>query len=150
MTHSFPTRLSSDLLKCFYGSATNSPRDNNEMVWIMPRSEDGGAEPGRLTRSQLISVIRQRLDLLLGDIGARLNDMGFTGPGGRQLVLCGGGAELKGIADFAQGVLGRSVRVGRPRGLVGLPEAQSTAAFSTLAGLALFAGSDNEIGRAHV
>src|SRR3546814_14240972 len=46
-------------------------------------------------------------------------------------------------ADFAQGVLGRSVRVGRPRGLVGLPEAQSTAAFSTLAGLALFAGSDN-------
>src|SRR3546814_7200149 len=69
--------------------------------------------------------------------------MGFTGPGGRQLVLCGGGAELKGIADFAQGVLGRSVRVGRPRGLVGLPEAQSTAAFSTLAGLALFAGSDN-------
>src|SRR3546814_16161149 len=69
--------------------------------------------------------------------------MGFTGPGGRQLVLCGGGAELKGIADFAQGVLGRSVRVGRPRGLVGLPEAQSTAAFSTLAGLALFSGSDN-------
>src|SRR3546814_10380199 len=83
------------------------------------------------------------LDLLLGDIGARLNDMGFTGPGGRQLVLCGGGAELKGIADFAQGVLGRSVRVGRPRGLVGLPEAQSTAAFSTLAGIALFAGSGN-------
>src|SRR3546814_10401494 len=69
--------------------------------------------------------------------------MGFAGPGGRQVVLCGGGAELKGIADFAQGVLGRSVRLGRPRGLVGMPEAQSTAAFSTLAGLALFEGSDN-------
>ena len=140
----FSTRREhAERLKCFYGSATNSPRDNHEMIEIMPLSEDDGAEPGRVTRSQLISVIRQRLDLLLGDIGARLNDMGFTGPGGRQLVLCGGGAELKGIADFAQGVLGRSVRVGRPRGLVGLPEAQSTAAFSTLAGLALFAGSDN-------
>jgi len=29
------------------------------------------------------------------------------------------------------------VRIGRPRGLIGLPEAQSTAAFATLAGLVL-------------
>src|SRR3546814_18430987 len=79
------------------------------MIEIMPLSEDDGAEPGRVTRSQLISVIRQRVDLLLGDIGARLTDMGFAGPGGRQGVPCGGGAELKGNADFAQGVLGRSV-----------------------------------------
>src|SRR3546814_4523917 len=74
----FSTRREhAERLKCFYGSATNSPRDNHEMIEIMPLSEDDGAEPGRVTRSQLISVIRQRLDLLLGDIGARLNDMGF-------------------------------------------------------------------------
>lgn len=140
----FSTRREhAERLKCFYGSATNSPRDNHEMIEIMPLSEDDGAEPGRVTRSQLISVIRHRLDGLFGQVALRLEEMGFTGPGGRQVVLCGGGAELKGIADFAQGVLGRSVRVGRPRGLVGLPEAQSTAAFTTLAGLALFAGSDN-------
>src|SRR3546814_5430674 len=71
----FSTRREhAERLKCFYGSATNSPRDNHEMIEIMPLSEDDGAEPGRVTRSQLISVIRQRLDLLLGDIGARLND----------------------------------------------------------------------------
>jgi len=140
----FSTRREhAERLKCFYGSATTSPRDNHEMIEIVPLSEDDGAEPGRVTRAHLISVIRQRLDMLLGEIGTRLSEMGFSGPGGRQVVLCGGGAELKGIADFAQGVLGRSVRVGRPRGLIGLPEAQSTAAFSTLAGLALFAGSDN-------
>ena len=51
--------------------------------------------------------------------------------------MTGGGAELRGIADFAQGALARNVRVGRPRGLIGLPEAQSTAAFATLAGLIL-------------
>src|SRR3546814_11533679 len=113
------------------------------MIDIMPLSEDDGAEPGRVTRSQLISVIRQRLDLLLGDIGARLNDMGFTRPGGRQLVLCGGGAELKAIADFAQGVLGRSFRIGCTRGLVGLPEGKSTAAFLTLAVDGLFRGLEH-------
>jgi cell division protein FtsA len=61
---------------------------------------------------------------------------------GRQVVLTGGGAELKGIADYAQGVLGRSVRVGRPRGISGLPDAHSGPAFATLAGLVQFAASD--------
>jgi cell division protein FtsA len=54
------------------------------------------------------------------------------------VVLTGGGAELRGIADYAQGTLARNVRIGRPRGLIGLPDAQSGAAFATLAGLVLF------------
>lgn len=129
-------------LKCFYGSATTSPRDNHEMIEVPALNAEEGVDPGRATKAQLISIIRQRLDLILGEIAIRLDELGFKGPGGRQLVLCGGGAELKGIADFAQGVLGRSVRLGRPRGLVGVPEAQSTAAYTTLAGLSLFAASD--------
>ena len=54
----------------------------------------------------------------------------------------GGGAELRSIADFAQGSLGRNVRIGRPRGLTGLPPAQSGPAFATLAGLVLFAAAE--------
>jgi len=38
-------------------------------------------------------------------------------------------------------VLGRAVRVGRPKQLTGLPEAHSGPAFSTLVGLAILAGS---------
>ena len=38
-----------------------------------------------------------------------------------------------------QGVLGRAVRVGRPRQIAGLPDAHSGPAFSTLVGLALLA-----------
>src|SRR5690606_37024367 len=101
-------------------------------------------EPTRCTRAQLIAVIRQRLDLLFTEIAGRLAEIGFVGPSGRQVVLTGGGAELKSIADFAQGVLGRSVRLGRPRGLTGLPEAQGSCAFSTLAGLALYAANGAE------
>jgi cell division protein FtsA len=67
--------------------------------------------------------------------------LGFTGPVGRQVVLTGGGAELKNIADYMQGVLGRAVRVGRPRTITGLPDAHSGPAFSTLVGLAFLAGS---------
>jgi len=56
-------------------------------------------------------------------------------------VLTGGGAELKNVADYMQGVLGRAVRVGRPRQLTGLPDAHSGPAFSTLVGLAMLAGA---------
>jgi cell division protein FtsA len=73
--------------------------------------------------------------------------MGFVKPVGGQVVLTGGGAELKNIADYMQGVLGRAVRVGRPRAITGLPDAHSGPAFSSLVGLALLAsqGSGGDI-----
>jgi cell division protein FtsA len=134
-------RVEAERLKCFYGSATTSPRDNHDMIDVNPiSSAEEGTEPVRITRSQLIAVIRQRLEHLMGEIATALKELGFAGPFGRQVVLTGGSSELKGIADYAQGVLGRAVRVGRPK-LPGLPEAHSGPAFATLAGLAQFAAS---------
>lgn len=135
-------RTQAERMKCFYGSATSSPRDNHDMIDVKPLSDEEGAEMARVTRAQLITVIRQRLDHWFGEIAKGLDALGFSGPVGRQVVLTGGGAELKGIADYAQGVLGRSVRVGKPRGLIGLPDAHSGPAFATLAGLVQFAASD--------
>ncbi|MBK8628838.1 MAG: cell division protein FtsA [Sphingomonadales bacterium] len=136
-------REHAERIKCFFGSATASPRDNHDMIDMPPMSEDdGGADVNRITRAQLIAVIRQRLDHMMGEIARTLKDMGFTGPVGRQAVLTGGGAELKGLADFAQGALGRAVRIGRPRRMAGLPDAHSGPGFSTLAGLVHYAASD--------
>lgn len=137
-------RIHAERLKTLYGSATTSPRDNHDMIEILPISEDDDVEPTRVPRAQIVGVIRDRLDMLFSEVGDRLNEMGFKGPRGRQVVLTGGGAELKCIADFAQGLLGRHCRVGRPRGLVGLPEAQTGSAFSTLVGLTLYGAEDRE------
>ena len=126
-----------------FGSATASPRDNHDMIEVAPLSTD--EEPGetaRITRAALIAVIRQRLEHLMGEVGKALKELGFTGPVGRQVVLTGGGAELKGLADYAQGTLGRAVRIGRPRNMVGLPDAHSGPGFATLAGLIHYAASD--------
>ena len=136
-------RQQAERMKCFYGSATTSPRDNHDMIDVAPMSqEDDAGEGARITRAQLISVIRQRLDHLVGEIARELKQLGFTGPVGRQVVLTGGGAELKGLADYMQGALGRAVRLGRPRGLNGLPDAHSGTGFATLAGLVHYAASD--------
>jgi cell division protein FtsA len=135
-------RAEAERIKCFYGSAMTSPRDNHDMIELAPiAGGQEGMESARITRAQLVSVIRQRLELLTAEIEAALKQLGFAGPFGRQVVLTGGGAELKGIADYAQGVHGRAVRIGRPT-MPGLPEAHSGPAFSTLAGLAQFAASD--------
>ncbi|MDQ3074039.1 MAG: cell division protein FtsA [Pseudomonadota bacterium] len=134
-------RRDAERLKCFYGSAMTSPRDNHEMIDAAPIGAEDGAEPTRITRAQLMTVIRQQVEDLTSRIDLALKSLGFTGPVGRQVVLTGGGAELKNIADYMQGVLGRAVRVGRPRTITGLPEAHSGPAFSTLVGLAMLAGS---------
>ena len=135
-------RNQAERLKCFYGSANMSPRDNHDMIDVAPVRPDEDAEGTRITRAQLIAVIRQRLDRLMVEIQKELRKLHFDDPVGRQVVLTGGGAELKGIADYAQQALGRTVRVGRARGLTALPEAHSGPGFATLAGLAMFAASD--------
>ena len=128
--------------KCFHGSANLSPRDNHEMIDVQPAIPDEGVEGPRITKAQLNATIRQRLERLMAEIQKELRKLGFQDPIGRQIVLTGGGAELKGIADYAQQSLGNAVRVGRPKGLIALPEAHAGPAFATLAGLARFAAAD--------
>lgn len=132
-------RRDAERLKCFYGSAMTSPRDNHEMIEANQIGVESGVEPMRITRAQLMTVIRQRVEELTGQIDQALKALGFTGPVGRQVVLTGGGAELKNIADYMQGVLGRAVRIGRPKTITGLPDAHSGPAFTTLVGLAMLA-----------
>ncbi len=139
----FATRRSiAERLKTFDGAAVATTRDQTDPVIIPPASEDGGAEPVKIARAQLVGVIRTRLDMLFGEIARALSSLGFVGPQARRIVLTGGGSDLRSIADFAGTYLGCNVRIGRPRGLNGLPAAQEGTAFATLAGLVLFAAGD--------
>ena len=58
---SFGTRRSqAERMKCFHGSANASPRDNHDMIEVAPISaEEEGGEGSRITKAQLIAVIRQ-------------------------------------------------------------------------------------------
>ena len=133
------SRRDAERMKCFHGSANQSPSDNHERI---DATIGGAGEAARLTRAQLVSVIRQRLDELAGEIDEALRALGFSGPAKRQVVITGGGADLKNIDDYLQGVLGHRVRIGRPKRLKGLPEAQAGPGFSTLVGLLMIAHED--------
>lgn len=133
-------RAQAERLKCRYGSALSTPRDHQEVLDLAgeePHPTDGNLP--RITRAELNGVIRQRVDNIIAEIGRVLKDLGFAGPSGHQIVLTGGGAELKGIAEHVQVSLGRTVRIGKPSGLTGLPDPHSGPAFSTLVGLVRYA-----------
>ncbi len=139
-------RFQAERLKCVYGSAIASPADHREMIPVNGPGDDrsgptarGADENNRIPRAELISVITGELDQLVSQVGRALEAQGFSGRQGRQVVLTGGGAELAGLADYAQAALGRPVRIGRPPSLKGLPEAHAVPGFATLAGLIIYA-----------
>lgn len=142
-------RFQAERLKCVHGSAIASPADHREMIPVGGPGDDGtgpiarGADDkNRIPRAELISVITGELDQLVSDVGRALESLGYSGRQGRQVVLTGGGAELAGLADYAQSALGKPVRIGRPPQLKGLPEAHGVPGFATLAGLVLYAAED--------
>lgn len=144
-------RFQAERLKCVSGSAIASPSDHREMIPVAGPNDEGrgtgpharGAdEKNRISRAELVSVVTQQTAKLTDEIGRALKGMGFGGKSGGQVVLTGGGAELAGLAEFAQGALGLPVRIGRSPTLKGLPEAHANPGFTSLAGLCLYATDD--------
>lgn len=135
-------RAEAEKLKCMHGSATLTASDNHAQVEVAPIAAEDAPETLRVTRAQIAQVIRARLARQFEAIGGALEAMGFTGPHGRRVVLTGGGAELSGIGDYAQGALGRQVRIGRVRELAALSGQPPSAALATAWGLARYAAAD--------
>jgi cell division protein FtsA len=54
------------------------------------------------------------------------------------VILTGGACQLTGLSELAARILGRPVRVGRPLGISGLPDAAKGPAFAVTAGLLVY------------
>ena len=126
-------------MKVLFGSAISSPSDEREMIDVrrVGESEEAGTNP--VPRSQLVNIIRPRIEETLELVRARLEAGGLGRAAGRRLVLTGGASQLQGLRDLAGRLLGKQVRLGRPLGLTGLAEATAGPAFSTCAGLLAYA-----------
>jgi cell division protein FtsA len=142
-------RFQAERLKCVNGSAIASPADHREMIPVNAPGEEAAGplarhadDKNRIPRAELISVITGQMGRLLEEINKALKSLGFTGQRGQQVVFTGGGAELVGLADYAQAALGKPVRIGRAPQITGLAEAHAKPGFATLAGIVLYAAAD--------
>lgn len=124
-------------LKVLNGSALVTGSDDRDQMTIHPIGERDAA--GQLiSRALLNRIIRPRVEEILELVRDRIAASGFAGKIGRRIVLTGGGSQLTGLTTVAGGILGRSVRLGRPLGVGGLPEAAKGPAFSAVVGLLIY------------
>ncbi|WP_336068003.1 cell division protein FtsA [Nitratireductor rhodophyticola] len=125
-------------LKVMHGSALISSSDDRDIVSIHPMGADPGEQPIQVPRAVMTRIIRARIEETLEMVRDKLNRSGYGGLVGRRVVLTGGASQLVGLPEATRRLFGRNVRLGRPLGVAGLPEAAKGAAFSASVGLLIY------------
>lgn len=124
-------------LKTLHGSPLPCPSDERELL-TYPHTGDDEEAPGQISRAQLVSIIRPRIEETLEMVRDRLIESGHERTAGRCLVLTGGACELSGLTEVARRIFGKQVRIGRPLGINNLPETARQPGFSAVLGLAIY------------
>jgi cell division protein FtsA len=133
------TRVSAaERLKTLYGSAISSSADERDMIAVPQVDEDERDVSNHVPKSHLVRIIKPRVEEILEVVRERLKGAGFAAQAGRRVVLTGGASQLVGLPETARRILQGQVRVGRPLGIKGLPEAAKGPAFSAVVGLLVY------------
>ncbi|RME17400.1 MAG: cell division protein FtsA [Alphaproteobacteria bacterium] len=126
-------------IKTLYGGVQATGMDDRERIEIGGTTGDWEHDRRTVSRSELIGIMRPRVEEILEDVRDRLEAAGFSALPSQQIVLTGGGSEIPGLDGLAPKILGQRVRIGRPLRVQGLPQAVTGGAFSSAVGLCLFA-----------
>jgi len=126
-------------IKTRHGGVQATGMDDREMIEIGGDSGDWEKDRRTVSRTELIGIMRPRIEEILEEARARLDAAGFEHLQSQQIVLAGGASQIPGLDMLATRILGQRVRLGRPLRVQGLPLATSGAAFAGAVGLCLFA-----------
>jgi cell division protein FtsA len=126
-------------IKTKHGGVQATGMDDREMIEIGGDSGDWDKDRRQISRTELIGIIRPRIEEILEDVRSRLEIAGFESLPSQQIVLTGGASQIPGLDGLASRILGQRVRMGRPLRVQGLPQAATGAAFASTVGLCLFA-----------
>lgn len=126
-------------IKTKHGGVHATGMDDREMIEMGGDSGDWEKDRRQISRTELIGIMRPRVEEILEEVRARLDVAGFDSLPSQQIVLTGGASQIPGLDGLASRILGQRVRMGRPLRVQGLPQAATGAAFSSAVGLCLFA-----------
>ena len=129
-------------IKTLYGSCIATSTDDRDVIDVPQVGEYGEDEPiqaNHLPRSLLVGIIQPRVEETFEYVRQHLDASGFYKVAGRRVILTGGASQLSGIRELAQLVLDKQIRIGRPKPLLGQPQAVCGAPLATAVGLLGFA-----------
>jgi cell division protein FtsA len=123
-------------VKTLHGSVLSGSADEREMITVSPADD---REPAHtVSRGAIVRIVKPRVEEILEMVRDRLMQSPFANEPRGRVVLTGGGSLLNGLPELAGTVFGRQVRIGRPLGLSGLPDAAKGPAFAVAAGLLVY------------
>jgi cell division protein FtsA len=133
------TRIAdAERIKAIYGSVLTGGSDERDMITVPPVGDDEREPPQFVSRAALVRIIKPRVEEILEMVRDRLKASPFAAEPRGRVVLTGGACQLVGVADLASRILKRPVRIGRPLGIAGLPDAAKGPAFAVAAGLLVY------------
>ena len=125
-------------IKTLYGSVLAGGQDERDMVTVPIVGIDEREPPQFVSRASITRIVKPRVEEILEMARDRLAASPFASEPRARVVLTGGASQLTGLPDLASRILGRHVRLGRPLGISGLPDAAKGAAFAVSAGLLVY------------
>lgn len=125
-------------LKTLYGSVLAGAADDRDVISVPPVVGDEREPAHMISRAAIINIVKPRMEEILEMVRDRLAASPFAAEPRGRIVLTGGASQLTGASELAGRILGRQVRIGRPLGISGLPEAAKGPAFAAAAGLLIY------------
>ena len=107
------TITSAERLKTLYGSLISSPSDDHEIIEIPITSGDKNSFK-QITRSDLNSIIKPRIEETLEMLWQKIKDNNFSNKKLSNVVITGGGSQLDNIEKYVETIFASSVRVANP------------------------------------
>lgn len=128
-------------IKVLYASVMPSQNDVRDIINIPSLGENANNADGQqqVSRSQITAVVQPQLEELFNQIKQKLVESGFDFVRGKRVVLTGGASQIQGLAELSKRILGKQIRLAKPQGIEGLPDAAKGPGFATTAGLLHYA-----------
>ena len=122
-------------IKTLHGCAFAAASDEGEIISYPVMGEHDVPQFNETSKAQIAQLVQERLEEILETARDRLESAGVRDVAGQHIVLTGGASQLAGLSNYAARIFSKSVRLGRPRHLPGLPEQGVGPAFTTATGL---------------
>lgn len=124
-------------LKVLHGGLLPTTSDDRETLELPQSETDLYADRRTITKSELLGVIRPRVEEIFDSLRSILDQSDFEFLPGQKIVLTGGGSKLENILDFTSAFLGKPTRVAVPMRIQGLPASAHGPEAAAVIGLAL-------------
>ena len=124
-------------LKVLHGGLMSANSDDRETIELPENNTDLYTDRRTITKSELLGVIRPRVEEIFDSLRAILDNSDFEFLPGQKIVLTGGGSKLANLLDFTSSFLGKPTRVAVPMRIQGLPTSAHGPEAAAVIGLAL-------------